>query len=130
MHLSFKELGDGVVTGPSDSQGPLSTQAPAKISTLLVCGHQSPRCLHPVSPRVSPCCSSILFLGIEVICQAQDLFCCFCSLDSTMSNISECCLRGNLPRLSLQNCLKSMSSLFSFRLSAPLLPGKYPREKK
>ena len=48
----------------------------------------------------------------------------------SMSNTSECCLRGNLPRLSLQNCLKSMSSLLSFRLSAPLLPGKYPREKK
>ena len=78
MHLSFQELGDGGgAIGPSDIQGPLSTQAPAKISILLMCGHQSPRCLHPVSPRISPCCCSILFLGTEVICQAQDLFCCF-----------------------------------------------------
>ena len=70
----------GVAIGPSDTQGPLSTQPPAKISILLICGHQSPRCFHPVSPRVSPCCCSILFLGTEVICQVQDLFCCFYSL--------------------------------------------------
>ena len=71
VHLSFQELGDGGgAIGPSDTQGPLSTQAPAKISILLMCGHQSPRCLHPVSPRISPCCCSILFLGTEVICQA------------------------------------------------------------
>lgn len=69
-----------------------------------MCGHQSPRCLHPVSPRISPCCCSILFLGTEVICQAQDLFCCFYFLPGYWTvdeqHLSECCLRGNLPRLS------------------------------
>lgn len=122
----------GVAIGPSDTQGPLSTQAPAKISILLICGHQSPGCFHPV-------CKSFSLLLLHLVpghrnhLSGPRLVLVFLfparvldSLRATSQNAaSEAIYQDSRSRT-----VWNLSSLLSFRLSAPLLPGKYPREKK
>ena len=122
VHLSFKELGDrGGYWSLWYSRSIVNTGTCQDIHPPDLWSSVPwvfPSCQQEFLPAAAPSCSWAhkpfvrprTCFGVSIPCQGTG---------QSTSNISECCLRGNLPRLSLQNCLKSVLTTFFQTLCSP-----------